>query len=43
MRRILVLIQGASASAEHGYVTAGATPKTDQKTSRLVFHLPEIA
>jgi hypothetical protein len=24
-------------------VTAGATPKTNQKTSRLVCHFPEIA
>jgi hypothetical protein len=42
-RRISVHIQGTPAGAKQGYVTAGATQKTGEKTSKTVSFLREIA
>jgi hypothetical protein len=43
LRGIFVRIQGATAGAQQGYITAGATRKTDEKASHMVTLLREIA
>jgi len=43
MRRLFVRLQGATTGASLCDVTVVATQKTDEKTSRLVCHLTEIA
>jgi len=42
-RRIFVRLQGAATGAWSNYVTVAVTPKTDKKTSEMVFSLTEIA
>jgi hypothetical protein len=42
LRRIFVRIQGAPAGAKQGFVTAGATQKLGENTSKMVTLLREI-
>jgi len=42
-RGIFVRLQGATAGASPGYVTAGVTPKAGERTSEMVWDLTEIA